>query len=104
MSMQYCAEQSNLHCDTSSPSPYVYYPFGFGHRSCIGRVFAMVSIGFQHLLSQCSNYLQIEAKVVIVHLLRNFNISLPEDYCLKLAPTQIMQPVEGLPCFLTSKI
>ena len=28
---------------THSPSPYVYYPFGVGHRSCIGRVFAVVS-------------------------------------------------------------
>ena len=28
---------------SSRPSPYVYYPFGIGHRSCIGRVFAIVS-------------------------------------------------------------
>ena len=26
-----------------SPSPYSYFPFGVGHRSCIGRVFAIVS-------------------------------------------------------------
>ena len=24
------------------PSPYVYFPFGIGHRICIGRAFAMV--------------------------------------------------------------
>ena len=25
------------------PSPYVFFPFGIGHRICIGRLFAMVS-------------------------------------------------------------
>ena len=34
---------TSLSLSSCSPSPYEYYPFGTGHRSCIGRVFAMVS-------------------------------------------------------------
>ena len=90
-----------------SPSPYVYFPFGIGHRSCMGRVFAMVScirlythrLHFTVLNPTCK---QMEAKVVMVHLLRTYNLSLPTNYCLKLdAEAVTMQPVGGLPCTLT---
>ena len=46
--------------------------------------------------------MQMEAKIVMVYLLRTYNLSLPEDYCVKLdSKTAAIEPVDQLPCVLT---
>ena len=46
----------------------------------------------------------MEAKVVMVHLLRTYNFSLPDNYYLKCASdTPLIQPLELLPCRLTQR-
>ena len=46
----------------------------------------------------------MEAKVVMVHLLRAYNLSLPDNYFLKCASdTPLIHPIELLPCRLIQR-
>ena len=61
-------------------------------------VSASSNLTFSLLLCVC----QMQAKVLLVHLLRSYNFSLPEDYYLKAAcNTVLLAPVDGLPCTVT---
>ncbi|KAL5489556.1 hypothetical protein EMCRGX_G018662 [Ephydatia muelleri] len=53
-------DPSRFDADKPKPGPFVYFPFSVGHRSCIGRHFAM-----------------IEAKVILARLLQTFKLTLP---------------------------
>jgi unspecific monooxygenase len=64
----------------------MFYPFGFGHRSCIGRLFAMV-----------------EAKVILAQLLHNFDIKLSDDYKLELTFSITFRPANAITCTLTPR-
>eukprot|EP00731_Ephydatia_muelleri_P028768 Em0020g412a len=48
-------DPSRFDADKTRPGPFVYFPFSVGHRSCIGRHFAM-----------------IEAKLILARLLQTF--------------------------------
>eukprot|EP00731_Ephydatia_muelleri_P020162 Em0012g987a len=52
-------DPSRFDADKPKPGPFVYFPFSVGHRSCIGRHFAM-----------------IEAKVILARLLQTFKLTL----------------------------
>ena len=43
----------------------------------------------------------MEAKVVLCHLLRLFELCLPEDFKLKIKETILMSPANGVPCTFT---
>ena len=96
------------HHPKNRPSPFVFFPFGVGHRSCIGRHFAMVSWG-QWITQQCvdeyqhgyltSNW-QIEANVVLTRLLQTYKVTLPPSYKLVVEQLGTNQPKGDVPCIL----
>ena len=48
----------------------------------------------------CHVYIQMEAKVILALLLRNFDLTLPKDYKLKRIHAITSKPMEGIPCTL----
>lgn len=63
---------------------YAWMPFGGGAHMCLGLHFA---------------YMQ--AKIVFGHLLRNYEITLPEGYTPTWKPWPICKPADGLPISIT---
>lgn len=63
------------------PSVFKYYPFGIGHRACVGKTFVM-----------------IEAKVILSRLLQQFVIQLPKDYNLHVEQKITLEPKDGVTC------
>ena len=51
-------------------------------------------------MSTCFTYIQMEAKVILALLLRNFDLTLPNDYKLKRIHAITSKPMEGIPCTL----
>ena len=50
-------------------------------------------------ISICAIYTQMEAKVMLVHLLKTFTLSLPDDYQLKVTQyIELIQPDGAIPC------
>eukprot|EP00731_Ephydatia_muelleri_P020161 Em0012g986a len=76
-------DPSRFDADKPKPGPFVYFPFSVGHRSCIGRHFAM-----------------IEAKVILARLLQTFKLTLPPSYKIVLEQHGTQQPKGDVPCFL----
>lgn len=64
------------------PNPCVYFPFGLGHRSCIGKNFAI-----------------IEAKIILARLVHNFKITLPPEYEIIICQRTVNK-LKDLPCTL----
>ncbi|KAL5497010.1 hypothetical protein EMCRGX_G013400 [Ephydatia muelleri] len=62
-------------------SSFVYLPFGAGHRSCIGKLFAM-----------------IEMKIILARLLQVFAITLPQNYKLEIQLGMTQQPRDDVEC------
>ena len=85
------------------PNPYIYFPFGIGHRSCIGKIFAMVRYFGSELSSLNCCLFQMEAKVLMVHLLRTFHVTLAQDYKLEIKQATTIHPKGGVPCTLIAK-
>ncbi|XP_064393862.1 cholesterol 24-hydroxylase-like [Halichondria panicea] len=56
----------------TSPDGFTFFPFGIGHRACIGKHFALM-----------------EAKMFLARFFQTFTVSLPDDYTL-------MPELEGL--------
>eukprot|EP00731_Ephydatia_muelleri_P008181 Em0004g519a len=73
--------------ENKRPSPFVFYPFGVGHRACIGRHFAMV----------CD---RMEAKQVLCRLLQTFRLTFPSDYKLSVMERTSRQPRDNMLCTL----
>eukprot|EP00731_Ephydatia_muelleri_P008149 Em0004g487a len=73
--------------ENKRPSPFVFYPFGVGHRACIGRHFAMV----------CD---RMEAKLVLCRLLQTFRLTFPSDYKLSVMERTSRQPRDNMLCTL----
>eukprot|EP00731_Ephydatia_muelleri_P008176 Em0004g514a len=69
--------------ENKRPSPFVYFPFGVGHRACIGRHFAMM-----------------EAKLVLSRLLQTFHVALPSDYKICVVEHTTRQPPDDIMCTL----
>ncbi|KAL5497025.1 hypothetical protein EMCRGX_G013418 [Ephydatia muelleri] len=69
--------------ENPKPSPFVYFPFGVGHRSCIGKHFAM-----------------IEAKIILARLFQTFKVSLPLGYKVEVMEKGTRQPKGDVPCTL----
>ncbi|KAL5473734.1 hypothetical protein EMCRGX_G028268 [Ephydatia muelleri] len=76
-------DPSRFDADKIRPGPFVYFPFGVGHRSCIGRHFAM-----------------IEAKVILTRLLQTFKVTLPPTYMLVVEQKITQQPKGDVLCTL----
>ncbi|KAL5489563.1 hypothetical protein EMCRGX_G018672 [Ephydatia muelleri] len=76
-------DPSRFDADKPKPGPFVYFPFSVGHRSCIGRHFAM-----------------IEAKVILARLLQTFKLTLSPSYKMELEQHGTQQPKGDVPCFL----
>eukprot|EP00731_Ephydatia_muelleri_P028804 Em0020g448a len=76
-------DPSRFDADKTRPGPFVYFPFGLSHRSCIGRHFAMV-----------------EAKVILARLLQTFKVTLPPSYKLVVEQKTTQQPKGDVPCTL----
>ena len=68
---------------------------------CIGKQFAIVRIIHQSLCT-CTFVLlfQMEAKVLMVHLLRTFHVTLAQDYKLEIGQATTIHPKGGVPCTL----
>ena len=90
------------HSSTHRPSSFVFFPFGIGHRSCIGKHFALVTKRLLTLMSQCLWYvsLQMEAKMILARLTQTFTLSLPPDYELVKIQRATIQPKGTVPCTL----
>ncbi|KAL5473718.1 hypothetical protein EMCRGX_G028252 [Ephydatia muelleri] len=76
-------DPSRFDADKIRPGPFVYFPFGVGHRSCIGRHFAM-----------------IEAKVILTRLLQTFKVTLSPTYTLVVEQKITQQPKGDVLCTL----
>eukprot|EP00731_Ephydatia_muelleri_P028753 Em0020g397a len=76
-------DPSRFDADKTRPGPFVYFPFGLSHRSCIGRHFAM-----------------IEAKVILARLLQTFKVTLPPSYNLVVEQKTTQQPKGDVLCTL----
>ena len=46
---------------------------------------------------------QMEAKVLMVHLLRTFHVTLAQDYKLEIKQATTIHPKGGVPCTLVAK-
>lgn len=68
------------------PSPFVYFPFSAGHRSCIGRQFALM-----------------EGKIILSKLLQSYQIKLPPDYKFIVSQHTTLRTKDALPCTLELK-
>jgi cytochrome P450 len=69
------------------PSPYVYYPFGMGNRSCIGKGYAMMA-----------------AKVMLSHFLHKYEVKLSdENFQLKRNWAVVLQPPDPVYCTITPR-
>ncbi|KAL5496578.1 hypothetical protein EMCRGX_G012887 [Ephydatia muelleri] len=73
--------------ENKRPSPFVYFPFGVGHRACIGRHFAMM-----------------EAKLVLSRLLQTFHVALPSDYKICVVEHTTRQPYDNIMCTLQPRM
>ncbi|KAL5473710.1 hypothetical protein EMCRGX_G028238 [Ephydatia muelleri] len=76
-------DPSRFDADKTRPSPFVYFPFSVGHRSCIGRHFAM-----------------IEAKVILARFLQTFKVTLPLSYKLVVEEFGTIRPKGNVACTL----
>ncbi|KAL5473722.1 hypothetical protein EMCRGX_G028256 [Ephydatia muelleri] len=76
-------DPSRFDADKTRPGPFVYFPFSVGHRSCIGRHFAM-----------------IEAKLILARLLQTFKVTLPPSYKLVVEQKASQQPKGDVLCTL----
>ena len=47
--------------------------------------------------------MQMEAKVLMVHLLRTFHVTLAQDYKLEIQQIANLYPKGGVPCTLAAK-
>lgn len=63
--------------------PFAYAPFGAGKHHCIGYAFA-----------------EMQIKLVISELLKQFKLSLPENYQCPIQDVPLKQPKDDLPMFL----
>ena len=89
----------SYHC---RPNSFVYFPFGLGHRACIGKHFAMVSLHIYALAHSRTYhyYYQMEAKMAFARLFQTYEIELPENYELVVALRATVQPKDDIPCKL----
>ena len=60
--------------------PHAFLPFGAGAHQCLGRVFA-----------------EIIVKMMFTSILKEFKLSVPDDYTLPISEFPIMRPKDGLP-------
>lgn len=65
------------------PNSFVYFPFGVGHRSCIGKHFAMM-----------------EAKIAFSRLFQTYKIRLPDNYELVAVQRGTVQTKDDVHCYL----
>ncbi|XP_064405692.1 cholesterol 24-hydroxylase-like [Halichondria panicea] len=70
--------------ENKQPSSFVYFPFSLGHRSCIGKQFALM-----------------EAKLILARLVQTFRFTLPPDYKLVVVQKTTLQPKDDVPCTVT---
>ena len=83
-----CALHFMLHINLLQPQPlrvlpiWYWTPFLHGQSVCNGEFYILTN--FISLIVLDPTCKQMEAKVVLVHLLRTYNLSLPTNYCLKL--------------------
>jgi len=65
--------------------PHAYLPFGAGAHLCIGNIFAEMSV-----------------KLAMVFLLKNFEVSVPENYTQQMQEIPMTMPKDGMPIFIKS--
>eukprot|EP00731_Ephydatia_muelleri_P008733 Em0004g1071a len=90
--------------ENPKPSPFVYFPFGVGHRSCIGKhlpwsrnVTYPVCMMAPFIVSLTS---QIEAKIILARLFQTFKVSLPLGYKVEVMEKGTREPKGDVPCTL----
>ncbi|KAL5471218.1 hypothetical protein EMCRGX_G029311 [Ephydatia muelleri] len=76
-------DPSRFDVDRPRPGPFVYFPFSVGHRSCIGRHFAMIGL-----------------KITLTRLLKTFRVTLPPSFSLVVEQRITLQPQGVVPCTL----
>eukprot|EP00731_Ephydatia_muelleri_P008075 Em0004g413a len=72
--------------ENKKPSPFIYFPFGVGHRMCIGMHFAMV-----------------EMKLMLCRLIQAYDITLPPNYKLIVVEQFIRQSHDDITCTLVPR-
>ena len=81
----------------------MFLPFGIGRRICLGRLFSVVRREKYLSMLKVTFIMQMEAKVLMVHLLRTFHVTLAQDYKLEIKQIANLYPKGGVPCTLVAK-
>jgi cholesterol 24(S)-hydroxylase len=93
---------------SDSVKPYSYFPFSLGPRSCIGQNFAQVNPicnkRYKLKTYETLEIKQIEAKVILIKLIKNFDFVLVPNQSFKVIQYATIRPEDGTKVLITPRI